>query len=434
MSLLVSAPSVHARESSIPTDLSVRLYVDGVVDVYYELETDPILARLNITLFGRTYENLFIKDQDGFLLSYRIHEGYVAVDVLGAESVEIDYSTSDLTNKLGSMWSLNLDAPIDANVWLPKEATIISLSPVPINIRTLEDRTSLTMPAGQITISYVIGVVGTKAHALALRKEAEAAVEEFRAEGFRVKDAEALLELARGAYEEEQYIQAEEYAREVKSWIEETRSASQEALAEMEAANADIETAELDKRTSLLEQAKNELDQAHTAYDSGDYEEAKDLAERASVTAQISKSVSWFKKVPIVPLAGTIATVPLIIAYIFKKWRAKPVEMAAEPEEVTIGIDLDSLFRDHRDLRLDDKEVLRFICESGGGVFASELRDRFDLPKSSAWRMIRRLEKEEVIETRKVGRETYVQISSKYVIRGTEGVEPEFQMVPAGSY
>jgi uncharacterized membrane protein len=434
MSLLVSAPSVYARESSIPTDLSVRLYVDGVVDVYYELETDPILARLNITLFGRTYENLFIKDQDGFLLDYRIHEGYVAVDVLGAESVEIDYSTSDLTNKLGSMWSLNLDSPIDSNVWLPKEATIISLSPVPINIRTLEDRTSLTMPAGQITISYVIGVVGTKAHALALRKEAEAAVEEFRAEGFRVKDAEALLELARGAYEEGQYIQAEEYAREVKSWIEETRSASQEALAEMEAATADIETAELDKRTSLLEQAKNELDQARMAYDSGDYEEAKDLAERASVTAQISKSVSWFKKVPIVPLAGTIATVPLIIAYIFKKWRAETVEIAEEPEEVKFGIDLDSLFRDHRTLRMDDKEVLRFICESGGGVFASELRDRFDLPKSSAWRMIRRLENEEVIETRTVGRETYVQISSKYVIRGSEGVEPEFQMVPAGSY
>lgn len=48
--------------------------------------------------------------------------------------------------------------------------------------------------------------------------------------------------------------------------------------------------------------------------------------------------------------------------------------------------------------------------------------------------MIRRLEKEEVIETRTVGRETYVQISSKYVFRGSEGAEPEFQMVPAGSY
>ncbi len=125
---------------------------------------------------------------------------------------------------------------------------------------------------------------------------------------------------------------------------------------------------------------------------------------------------------------------PLIIAYIFKKWRAEPAEMAAEPEEVRYGIDLDSLFRDHSALRMDDKEVLRFICESGGGVFASELRDRFDLPKSSAWRMIRRLEKEEAIETRMIGRETYVQISSKYVLKGTEGAEPEFQMVPAGSY
>jgi len=47
--------------------------------------------------------------------------------------------------------------------------------------------------------------------------------------------------------------------------------------------------------------------------------------------------------------------------------------------------------------------------------------------------MIRRLEREEIIETRKVGRETYIQISSRYVLLGIEGVEPSFQMVPGGS-
>ena len=433
-SILVSAPSVHARESSTPTDLSVRLYVDGVVDVYYELETDPILARVNITLLGRTYENLLVKDQDGFLLDHKIYDGIVAVDVLGAQSVEIDYSTSDLTNKIGSMWSLGLVAPIEVNIWLPREATIISLNPVPINIRTLEDRTSLTMPAGEITISYVIGVVGTKAHALALRKEAEEAVEGFRAEGFEVEDALTLLQLAKQAYDDGQYIQAEQYAKQVNTWIDETRTTAMEALSEMEAAAVDIESAELDRRTSLLDQAKDELEEAHRTYDSGDYERAKNLAQRASVTAQVSKSVSWFKKVPIVPLAGTIATVPLILVYFFRKRKAEPVEMLAEPKDERIEVDLDTIFEQNRFLRLDDKEVIRFIYESGGGVFASELRERFDLPKSSAWRMIRRLEKEDIVETKKVGRETYVQISTRLVQEASELVEPGFQMVPAGSY
>jgi len=97
-------------------------------------------------------------------------------------------------------------------------------------------------------------------------------------------------------------------------------------------------------------------------------------------------------------------------------------------------VDLDLIFEENRFLRLDDKEVIRFIYESGNGVFASELRERFKLPKSSAWRMIRRLEREDIIETSKVGRETFIEISSRYVLLGTEGVEPSFQMVPGGSY
>ena len=269
---------------------------------------------------------------------------------------------------------------------------------------------------------------------MALRKEAEAAVEGFRAVGFEVEDALTLLQLAKQAYDDGQYIQAEQYARQVNTWIDETRTTAMEALSEMEAAAVDIESAELDRRTSLLDQAKDELEEAHRTYDSGDYERAKNLAQRASVTAQVSKSVSWFKKVPIVPLAGTIATVPLILVYFFRKWKAEPVEMLAEPKDKRIEVDLDTIFEQNRFLRLDDKEVIRFIYESGGGVFASELRERFDLPKSSAWRMIRRLEKEDIVETKKVGRETYVQISTRLVQEASELVEPGFQMVPAGSY
>ena len=48
--------------------------------------------------------------------------------------------------------------------------------------------------------------------------------------------------------------------------------------------------------------------------------------------------------------------------------------------------------------------------------------------------MVRRLESEEIVETRTIGRETYVQISSKLINRAADDVEPAFQMVPTGSY
>jgi uncharacterized membrane protein len=60
---------------------------------------------------------------------------------------------------------------------------------------------------------------------------------------------------------------------------------------------------------------------------------------------------------------------------------------------------------------MDEKEVLKFIANAKEGVFVSELRKRFDMPKSSAWRMMRRLEGVGLIKSKPVGRETFVQMN-----------------------
>ncbi len=75
---------------------------------------------------------------------------------------------------------------------------------------------------------------------------------------------------------------------------------------------------------------------------------------------------------------------------------------------------LDRLFEEHPHLRIDDKEVLRFIAESGGEVFAAELRERFKVPRTSLWRMIRRLEKAEVVDVSSVGGQSFVKIGENY--------------------
>jgi uncharacterized membrane protein len=75
---------------------------------------------------------------------------------------------------------------------------------------------------------------------------------------------------------------------------------------------------------------------------------------------------------------------------------------------------LDRLFEEHPQLRIDDKEVLRFIAESGGEIFAAELRERFKVPRTSLWRMIRRLEREEVVEVSSVGGQSLVKIGENY--------------------
>jgi uncharacterized membrane protein len=84
------------------------------------------------------------------------------------------------------------------------------------------------------------------------------------------------------------------------------------------------------------------------------------------------------------------------------------------PRTLKYKYDLDALFEANPYLRLDDKEVLRFLADAGGEAFAAEVRDRFDVPRTSLWRMIRRLEGEGVIEVEAVGGQSLVRISPKY--------------------
>jgi len=58
-----------------------------------------------------------------------------------------------------------------------------------------------------------------------------------------------------------------------------------------------------------------------------------------------------------------------------------------------------------------DNEVLQFIRSRGGRVFEFELRDYLGLPKTSAWRRVKRLEKMGLIRTRKVGSQNEVELA-----------------------
>ena len=77
-------------------------------------------------------------------------------------------------------------------------------------------------------------------------------------------------------------------------------------------------------------------------------------------------------------------------------------------------MDLEDIFDTHPYLRLDDKEVLSFLFESGGEAFASEIRERFNIPRTSAWRMIRRLQREGLVEVKEIGGQSLVKITERY--------------------
>ena len=52
-------------------------------------------------------------------------------------------------------------------------------------------------------------------------------------------------------------------------------------------------------------------------------------------------------------------------------------------------------------LRDEDKEIVRYICESGGEVSESRLRKKFLRPKTTIWRAVQRLSREGVVDVTK---------------------------------
>jgi uncharacterized membrane protein len=65
------------------------------------------------------------------------------------------------------------------------------------------------------------------------------------------------------------------------------------------------------------------------------------------------------------------------------------------------------------ELRPDDIQVLNYITEKGGKVFEQEIRSRFTLPKTSAWRQIKRLERLGYVKVYKVGSQNQIELLKK---------------------
>ncbi len=75
------------------------------------------------------------------------------------------------------------------------------------------------------------------------------------------------------------------------------------------------------------------------------------------------------------------------------------------------GPNVEKTVKAYPQLKKEDKEVIEFLAEKGGQAFEAEIRERFpDMPRTSLWRLVRRLERLEIVEIKKIGLENQVQL------------------------
>jgi len=157
--VVLSAPIQQSFGSSRTLDFTI--YPDGSTHVFYELDVDPLKLEIMVELFGEMIENITITDEDGFLLSNEINHNSVVIETFGASHISIDYDTQDLVSKTGKIWAFAIDAPVQYSLLTPKDSVIIEMSNFPLSMQVENEQAYLTLPQGQVNISYYISTLAS---------------------------------------------------------------------------------------------------------------------------------------------------------------------------------------------------------------------------------------------------------------------------------
>ena len=403
--LLLAYQMTPVHAVTTPQDITINVHSDGVTRLDYLFPAEVTSLQTNITLLGESYTDLFIINEEGLPLEYSESNEGLIIYSLGSNLVNLTYMTSDLTGKNGAIWSLGIDATISLTIELPQDATVVNLNLIPLEIDSTEENTVLIMPAGLIEIEYTIDLIDSETLTQEAIDEAETAIQNAIDDGAIVTEAESLLDEAKTLFQQGNYLEAEEKAANAVQLLDETLQLKSHADARIDAAEAAVEVARDSEKTIGLDEALSLLGDAQSEYLTGNYELAEIYAEQALQTALSTEKP---KDYTLIIAAGVIAVVAIGAYYLYTR---KPAE---EYTPVEAEIDLERLYKEHPELRMDDREVLKYLAENDGEAFAYDIRERFDIPRTSAWRMIQRLQRFEVVDERKIGGQSLIRIKEEY--------------------
>jgi uncharacterized membrane protein len=453
---LASLPAARVEaqsDSYAPDALFMALFANGDALVEYDVEfSDPADEEVTVQLFGDTASDLIVTDFDDQLLVFDSNgQGQVTIAPAGSEGARISYVTPSLTSKSGNVWTFTLESPVDLAIRMPQDSVVTDFGD---NLPTLTDvgnQTLLTFEAGTIQFSYVIGVVGTQEQAEITIGVAQRAMRDAKANyaGIVLADAEALMQSANAAMASSNFAEAERLASQATEQVAATiieYGAADDAIA-----NADAQISQANNQNRDTTRAVQLLSQANDEFDAGSYVDARTTAGQA--VAAIGDAPQFPTAIVAVgaAVAGGAAG-----AYFFlfkRKGAPRPVlreqpngnsasqeavqedpetameepdapeppvpsvsasQLAGIPESQTdrelLARIVARIIGEKPGLRPEDRDVLNFLAEKEGAAFESEVRTKFSLPKTTVWRLVKRLESEELVEIRKAGGQNLIKL------------------------
>jgi uncharacterized membrane protein len=407
---------------AVAESTSFEVYVDGYVSVELTVNVDPRNPTANITIIGQVISDVLVVDETNLPLDYFRDDILLSIHTLGVTKVKISYFTQDLTEKDGRFWTFNVSTTTNSSILLPSQATLVDFNPVPDLIESYGEQTLLLVPAGQIQLTYVLGVVGSKEYAHVVLNSAEQKIKDIKARNISVASAEVLLQQAWTQFDSGSYIEAETLASQAGDLADETNQTATLALETITSAGAKIIDAESEGRTSGLEAAQSLLAQSQTSMDEGNYTGALALANEAVLRAQESVLPSPNQGPSQTPaiagqsslfIIGEIAAGAIIASAIgfaaIRRWQKKTALEEVKKKKVT---DLEKIFKRNQ-LRREEQDAVRLISENKGEMLEAELYARLSLPRTTTWRLVKRLEDMGIVEIAKFRRDNMIRLKKR---------------------
>ena len=362
--LLLSATVTAADESGFQVEsTNLQIYRDGLVRVTQTLIVNETVPVVTLPLLNSSVNNFIVVDENQTVLDYEVDGVNLTVFTLGATSVSLQYDTNSLTMKDAEVWTFLVDTPYNLTVQLPEESTVIYLSEPPTAIDTEGNKITLSLFPSQWEISYIFPLTPPA--------------------DFQISDLEVTPHEVEAGEEVIVSVKITNVGRQ-------TGSYTLQLLI-----NQTIE----DTKTVTLEEGGSTTTEFKIVKQTpGTYNiEIDGLVDEFTVS-EASSNGSHSDPIPIEYLVAAAAAVAAIIFVVFLLLRRR-------------GYNVEKIFKTHPRLNKEEKDVIQFLAENEGKAFESQIRERFpDIPRTSLWRLVKRLEKLEIIRVKKIGLENQVEL------------------------
>jgi len=369
MFVCLSVVSVSEQEYYVDS-MELTVYRDGLVQVAQAMAVNETYPAITVSLLASAVENVIVVDENNLILDYEITGFNMTVYSLGARKVVIEYDTVSLTRKEAGVWTLAFSTPYNLTVLLPGESTIIYLNQVPTAISTVDNTTVLQLFPGQWEISYVLPIIPPSPSPTPPTPSPSPTPPPGTATVTgTVKDAKTGLPVAGATVEYNGY--------QTSTGSDGTYSLS------------------VTLRAYLVTVRMNGYETKTVSVDAS---EEKMYTVDFSITPIESPSPPPKPLIPI-PLEYLIPIILVaVVGGFFLLRRRRPPSA-------------ERILKEHLELRKEDREVIQFIADRGGTVLEAEIREEFpDLPRTTVWRLLKRLEKMNMVTVKKIGLQNQIEL------------------------